>query len=280
MTKDGVARVRQIFDARGNGIEDDYFGIDGKPTFRKGIASTYKYTFDSRGNVTSISFYGLKGEPVAAKGTIWKMESAFDGVGNDTEDSYFGVDGKPILGGAVGYARVRRRFDVYGNVIEEDYFGVDDKPIDSKDGYARIVRAYDLRGRVVEKSFADAEGRPILIDDIGVKAIYTYDDDNNVIDVAYLDAQGHEIPTEVKVTKIAPDTTAARIGLAPGDRLLSYDGVKLRSTEQLIAMISAGQAGDHVLVVRRGSEVASIRIPAGRIGVTLETVRAKVGDQR
>jgi len=104
-----------------------------------------------------------------------------------------------------------------------------------------------------------------------------------MIDVTYLDATNQKIATEVMATEIIPDTTAQRIGLAPGDRLLHYDGIRLASKEQMIALVSAGVPGPHVLVVRRGSDVAAIEVPAGRLGVYLETVRAtsdaSVGNQ-
>ena len=120
----------------------------------------------------------------------------------------------------------------------------------------------------------DAEGSPVLIDNIGAEAHYEYDDFDNTIDVAYLDAQGQVIPTEVLVTEITPGTSAERVGIAPRDRLLSYDGVRLASTERLIAVVNASGPDTHVLVVRRGTAIISIEVPSGRLGVILETVKA------
>jgi membrane-associated protease RseP (regulator of RpoE activity) len=219
----------------------------------------------------------LNGEPVAAGGKVWKIDSTFDQLGNDTQDSYFGVDGKPALG-ADCYATIRKRYDVYGNVTEENYFGIDGHPIDSEQGYAKAISIYDLRGRVVQKSLAKADGEPILVDDIGVKAVYNYNDDDVITGVAYVDAQGQQIPTWVKVDEVQPGTTAERIGLAPGDHLVSYDGTKLLSTEQVIAITRASEAGEHVLDVQRGTRILTIRIPAGRIGVILETMPADRND--
>jgi hypothetical protein len=45
--------------------------------------------------------------------------------------------------------------------------------------------------------------------------------------------------------------------------------------EQLVAMTGASGPEMHTLVVRRGAQVASLKIPQGRIGVELETVKAQ-----
>ena len=120
----------------------------------------------------------------------------------------------------------------------------------------------------------DAEGRPILIDEIGASVHYEYDDFDNTIDMTFLDAERQVIQTEVRVTEVTPGTTAERIGLAPDDRLLSYDGVRLGSPERLVALTRASGPGTHVLVFRRGKAITSVEVSPGRLGVIIETVKA------
>jgi hypothetical protein len=80
------------------------------------------------------------------------------------------------------------------------------------------------------------------------------------------------------VTEIIPNTTAERIRLAPGDVLMTYDRERLTSKEQLIALIGLGGAESHVLAVLRGSEMLSFTVPAGRLGVYLQTRKAADGE--
>jgi S1-C subfamily serine protease len=90
----------------------------------------------------------------------------------------------------------------------------------------------------------------------------------------YLDERDQAIPVEVEVTKIAPHSTAARIKLKAGDRLLSYDGELLRSTDQLLALIGKGGPGIEQLTYRRGQMTFSAQVRPGRLGVFLANARA------
>jgi hypothetical protein len=145
----------------------------------------------------------------------------------------------------------------------------------TQDGYAKIVRAYDSRRRLIESAETDAEGRPVLSDDIGVKKLFTYDDWDRVVAVAYLDGEGDPIPVEVEVVAVSPGSTAERIGLAPADRLIEYNGEILTSLQQLIALTGMGGPHLRTLVVRRGSNTLTFQVPPGRIGVEIKNVKAQ-----
>jgi hypothetical protein len=74
--------------------------------------------------------------------------------------------------------------------------------------------------------------------------------------------------------------TSARIGLAPGDRLLSYAGEKLRSIQQLIHFTGKSGAGARKIVYRRGQKTVSVEVPPGRLGVNVRNVRAAAPERR
>jgi S1-C subfamily serine protease len=112
-----------------------------------------------------------------------------------------------------------------------------------------------------------------MVDGIGAMVRYTYDDYDRQISRVYFDDGGQAIPIEVEVTKILPESTAARIGLKAGDRLLSYDGELSSSTEQLIARIGKAYPGTKELTYRRGETTFSVQVPAGRLGVVMANVR-------
>ena len=113
-----------------------------------------------------------------------------------------------------------------------------------------------------------------------MKAKYSYAGGDKLIAVTYFDEHDNIIPVEVEVTGIVADSTAAHIGLAPGDRLRSYAGEKLRSTHQLIALVGKPGVGTRKLVYGRGQKTVTVEVPSGRIGVNIQNVRAAMPNRR
>jgi hypothetical protein len=133
-----------------------------------------------------------------------------------------------------------------------------------KDGVARWTMAYDERGNKVEEAYFGTDG----------KARYSYAEGDQPISVIYLDERGKIIAVEVKVKETAAGSTAERIGLAPGDRLLSYASERLRSFQQLVFLTGKGGAGARKFVYRCGAETFTAEVPPGRLGVVVANVRA------
>ena len=234
-------------------------------------AHRYQHTYRRTYDPWRLSSYG---NPTLDEIGFARVTYRYDERGNRVEQAGFGVDGKPTLNKRDGLARVTKRFDERGKQVEEAYFGVDGKPILHKDGYARWTARYDERGNRVERALFDADDHAVMVDGVGAKARYSYDDNDQLVSVVYLDENDQVIPVEVVVKEIEPGGTAARIGLMPGDRMLSYDGEPLRSTAQLVARTGKTDAGSKELTYRRGETTFSAQVPPGRLGVTFVNVRA------
>ncbi len=70
-------------------------------------------------------------------------------------------------------------------------------------------------------------------------------------------ASGDGVPT---VTEVGTGTTAAAIGLLPGDVIEAIDGVEVGGSEALVARVRSRFEGDEVVVrVSRGGEVLELR---------------------
>jgi S1-C subfamily serine protease len=159
--------------------------------------------------------------------------------------------------------------------VETAYYGVEGEPVLCKDtGAARAVSRYDERGNVVEAAYYGVDGRPILLEYIGARAKYAYDENDQMIGLTYEDEYARNIPLEVEVAEIVPGSTAARIGLEPGDRLLAYSGKILTCKEQLIASVTQPGPDLRTLTMRRGEETMAFQVPPGRLGVNIRNVRA------
>ena len=220
--------------------------------------------------------FGVDGKPTLAvtgiAGSTWK----YDERGNKMEQAFFGVDGEPVLI-EDGYARWKARCDKLGHEVERAYFGLDGKPTLYKDGNARVTYRYDERGNKIEMAYFDAEGNSVLIDGIGALVRYAYDDYDRRVSTVYLDERGQVVPLEVEVKEISPHGEAARIGMKPGDRLLSCDGVPLHSREQFhdrVDLTDVDRLGCQQLVYRREGATISIHASSGYFGADLINVRA------
>jgi len=83
----------------------------------------------------------------------------------------------------------------------------------------------------------------------------------------YLEATGR--PTSVVVTGVMDTSPAQRVGLQPGDRILSYGGMRIYSMSDLNRATLAGDAGETVyLQIEREGMPMQLAIPRGPVGIT------------
>jgi energy-coupling factor transporter ATP-binding protein EcfA2 len=296
-----AARVTWQYDKHGNQIAEALFGIDGKPYLNKADGYARKVTrYDEHDKVIEVAYFDRGGKPISPAEGYARAVWSYDERGNKIEEAYFDTDGRPVRLKNHHYARkttaydrqgnpineayfgadgnllqhVTMRYDEQGNAIETAYFGVNGKPLAYKDGAAKIVQAYDAERRIIETSSSDAKGKPVLVDGIGAKALYAYDDSDRAVGVTYLDERGREIPTEVEVVKVNANTTAARVKLSAGDRLLAYDGERLTCGQRLAVLTHRSGTDLRLLTVRRGRSNLSFQVSAGQLGVVFRNVRA------
>ena len=66
----------------------------------------------------------------------------------------------------------------------------------------------------------------------------------------------YQLPQGVYITEVAEGSAVARKGIAPGDILLSFDGVRIADTETLYAALYAHDAGDtvNIIIYRAGRQ--------------------------
>jgi PDZ domain len=249
------------YDERGSEVEEAFFGLGGKPALSNDGFARATLRHDERGNMVEVAYFGLDGKPTLLKDGYARIAMAYNERGNKVEEAFFGLDGKSATG-KDGVGRMTMAYDERGNEVESEYFSVDDQ------------------GRDVVATLRDADGQVVLIDDIGDKVKYSYADGDQPIAVTYLDEHDKIIPVEVEVNEIVADSVAARLGLAPGDRLLSYAGEKLRSIQQLIFLTGKAGADARKLVYRRGKKTVTIDVPPGRLGTGVINVRAAAPSKR
>ena len=270
----GLAIFALSYDAQGNNIGEAYFGVDGKPGKGKFGFASQRLVFDARGNKIAFTSFGLDGKPILNTTRTAGWRASYDARGNRVEFTFLGVDGKPALA-IEGYAEYRQAFDTHGNLIERRYFGVDGKPTMLPLGeYATVVWTYDARDNLVEESYFDTDGKPANMSGC-VKITYSYDDLGRLTGVTYWDAQDQPMQIEIAVGVVYAGMAGARIGLQPGDRILTYGGRKVTSIKGFEDLINEPGTSYRALTVRRGPEIIlTLSVPAGSLGITLVLVRA------
>ena len=83
----------------------------------------------------------------------------------------------------------------------------------------------------------------------------------------YLTAQGGE--ASVTVREVIGESPANRAGLRPGDRILSYDGTRIFTMNELRTMAFSGEAGEDVIVdIERNGQRIQLVLPRGPMGIT------------
>lgn len=273
LTRERVAKIRYVYDVRGNEIERDFFGVDGKPTLISTGIAGFRQNFDVRGNKIEVDYFGVDGKPTLSSEGIATFRYNFDARGNEIERRFFGVDGKPILG-SYGFAGVTSRYDARGYAIEGSYFGADGKPIMiPKSGYSKVVWARDARGDLVEESFFDVDGAPVS-GGACAKITYVYDNVGRETGVTCFDALNREVQIEVAISKVSPGFNGARAGLAPADRILTYNSQKVTSIRRLYDLVNEPGPPYRIVTVRRGAQIVSFSVQSGSLGIDLVVVQA------
>lgn len=83
----------------------------------------------------------------------------------------------------------------------------------------------------------------------------------------YLTAQGGQ--ASVTVREVIGESPANRAGLRPGDRILSYDGKRIFTMNELRSMAFSGEAGEDVIVdIERNGQRMQLVLPRGPMGIT------------
>lgn len=104
--------------------------------------------------------------------------------------------------------------------------------------------------------FGNSVQRGLLRDELGDDAY-----------ARYLSANGR--PTRVSISTVLEGSPALSAGLQPGDQIVSYDGRRVFSMDEITQLQMAGEAGQNVLVdIEREGLLMQVSMPRGPLGVT------------
>jgi hypothetical protein len=75
-------------------------------------------------------------------------------------------------------------------------------------------------------------------------------------------------PTNIEVMQVLASSPAERVGLKPGDQIVSYGGTRVFDASELNALTFKGNPGESVVVeIRRAGQPLQLVVPSGPLGI-------------
>ena len=269
----GVAQVKFRNDKLGNPTEIAMFDADGNPTLGTFGAARMTRSYDAYGNTRELTFLDLDDRPVIA--SMWgcaKTTLAHDAQGNAIEQAYFDADGHLMLNEKRGFARVTQTFDARGNLTSTAYFGPNgDLMLHRKEGFAIATRVYDAHGNLTSRAYFGPDGEPMLYQKRYAQVSYRYDSAGHFVEAILWDLLGQRLPpSNVTIVTVEPESQAAQLGLQSGDIIFAYAGIAVPNSVTFNKRARAQGEGLRELRILRRTEMLTLQVAPGTLGVTLE----------
>lgn len=267
----GIAQSTLNYDAKGNNIRWACFDTNGQPAIDRSLGHhAWTKAYDARGNVTNQLYLGVHQRPTRIKSGYAEIRALYDRRNLVLTRSYFGPEGAPALDLTDGTHQTRWSYDANGSWTNIAYFGLNRAPIINSNGYARVTAAYDVRKNQIEWACFDAAGRPTLNSDGYARIAREYNALNQLTEINFYDAQGKRLVRRQAISTVTPDGQGARVGLQPGDVILSYGGEEVSLLSELQRLVHAPGTEARELKVRRAGRILSFKVQPGLLGLTLD----------
>lgn len=164
LCKRGYSIVRQSCDKMGRVTEQACFDINNEPCLTsEGFHSTKVYYNGLNGRIpTKQEYFGVDGKPTYIKDgySSFSLVSIIDDEDNaKVIFTYYDTKGCRIHNINIGASIVQRKFSPFGQLIEEEYFDSSHKPMLNRYGVSKIVYQYDDTGYQTSCHFYDQEGQ-------------------------------------------------------------------------------------------------------------------------
>lgn len=301
---DDIAGWVNNYDSEGNVIRLENFGVDAQPAHHRdgymGLTAEYDsgrlslkkfygydidkfgytsevYVFNSQGRASRVEFRDSANQLRLSKSDNvagWSNEHNSDG--QITRTTYFGIDGTPAPH-LFGYEGQLTEY-IDGKPIRTIFDGFDLE----KFGYSSKVQTWDESGRIIREERRDTEDQLCCAKSDGIAFWTSTFESSGAMTRQYFNERSLEIPVVAIVDRLEPEAQGFKIGIKPGDVIVSYDGKPIDGQSTLIKETTIGGMADPTdnrlrpLVVQRGSELLTFEVRPGRIGLAFNDVAASL----
>jgi len=266
----GYARVTAGYDAHRYGNEFKYFDEAGQPVRSTSGFARLTAVYDDHGNRTNEKYFDETDQPTRSTSGYAEVKLTFDERGNRTEADYFDESGHAVRS-TTGFAKLTAQFDEGGNWIEEDYFDEADRAVKNVNGYARARAKYDYRGNMIEEAYFDEADHPVNSAAGYARVTAEYDERDQPSQRTYYGAGGETLVPRAIIQTVTPGSAADKLGLKPGDVILTYGGKDVTNYAAFTSERSHEAPADapKELVVGRDGNRLTVRVAPGLLGITL-----------
>lgn len=177
--KDGIAKLKNEYDKRGNRIKAFYYGVDSKPIVGKEGWASSTYEYDAFGNTIKQCFFGIDGRPTDPKKMVPVGICSYDKHNNMIFLAAQDGNGNYIINPNTGWAIARMTYDNKSQMLSQSYFNEKDKPMNGGNGCHKTTYRYDINGNKIEEAYFDVNNKPALVNGVH-KEKFTYDEKGNM----------------------------------------------------------------------------------------------------
>ena len=267
----GYSKVKWKYNDSGNAVEIAYFGPDENPVLVASGSSIIRSDYDSRGHRILSRYFGKDGSPIANYKGCHSFKWKHDLRGNQLEEVCYDTVGK--IGRTIyGWSRSTAEYDHLNRKIEDAYYDQTARLTLNNNGFARRRLRYDDRSNLVAETYFGIDGVATNLQGTAAELRYVYDKLGRRTNAYYVNATGSVVPSEVEIRKVTKGSIAARAGLVPGDRIVSYAGQRVTSAGRLVYLTRLGGRRTKSIRVRRAGRIMRLNVSRGLLGVRVNDV--------
>jgi len=174
-SNDGIAKLKNEYDNRGNRVKCLYYGTDSKPVISKEGWASSTYEYDAFGNTIKQCFFGIDGKPTDPKTMVPVGICEYDKHNNMIYLAAQDGNGNFIMNPNTGWAISRMEYDNRSHMLSQAYFDEHDKPMNDSNGFHRVTYKYDGNGKETEEAYFGTDGKPTNCEYGFHKIVIAYD---------------------------------------------------------------------------------------------------------
>lgn len=221
----GVHNTKSVHDAKGNLIDQSFWGVDHRPVFCKAVGAAdiqsacpvhrVRNWFDSNGNRQRVRFFDPTNQLTVNSQQIAGWNSTFNSqnfeirtdfvapngeLGADHTGSFGTIFEYNELGQKTAITRLDEkgqrlnkdmfRFDSRGNIIRTEWYGPVDTLEGWTDGNAGWDRQFDVRGRIVKETYFGVDRNPTVGPNGAFGVVNRFDPLGREVQNIFLDGAG------------------------------------------------------------------------------------------
>lgn len=186
--------VKIEYDKWGNRINERYYTISGKPSYRTDISACgISYEYDDEGNNVAMNVIDGDGKNMIGKSGFAKVRMTYDKNGFVIMQEFLDKEGNRTnqtdedgeITSIIKYA-----VDDKGLILATDFYNIQGQPLENSMGVHKILCEYDSVGNMTKVDYLNKDLKPAQYGGYNSSVKYTYNDQYLCVSMSYYDKDG------------------------------------------------------------------------------------------